>query len=119
MITTIILDNCKEKLLNEKASTMNRLTSLYEEFSLQEKTGDEGDLSNHNIVENQFLTTSRRLRKHLLEVETALMRIHSGLFGICEETQEEIEVARLKAIPWTRLSIEGAEIRDSLSKRFA
>ena len=32
---------------------------------------------------------------------------------------EAIEVERLRALPWTRLSIEGAEIRESLTKRFA
>ena len=41
------------------------------------------------------------------------------LFGICEETEEVIEPERLRAIPWTRLSIEGAEIRESVNKRYA
>jgi DnaK suppressor protein len=36
-----------------------------------------------------------------------------------KKTEESIEPDRLKAIPWTRLSIEGAEIRESLNKRYA
>ncbi len=40
-------------------------------------------------------------------------------YGICEETEELIEEDRLLAIPWTRLSIEGAEIRESVNKRYA
>ena len=39
--------------------------------------------------------------------------------GTVEETEELIEPERLRAIPWTRLSIEGAEIRESLTKRYA
>jgi DnaK suppressor protein len=49
----------------------------------------------------------------------ALSRIESGTYGICEETEEQIEHERLLAIPWTRLSIEGAEIRESIKKRYA
>jgi DnaK suppressor protein len=45
--------------------------------------------------------------------------MESGAYGICEETEEMIENERLLAIPWTRLSIEGAEIRESLKKRYA
>lgn len=40
------------------------------------------------------------------------MRIEKGTFGKCEETDEPIEPQRLIAIPWTRLSVEGAEIRE-------
>jgi DnaK suppressor protein len=55
----------------------------------------------------------------LIEIESALARIQNGTFGICEETDENIEPERLKAIPWTRLSIEGAELRESMGRRYA
>ena len=45
--------------------------------------------------------------------------MEQGIFGICEETEEQIEIERLLALPWTRLSIEGAEIREAVRKRFA
>jgi DnaK suppressor protein len=54
-----------------------------------------------------------------MEIEFALARIENGTFGICEETSEMIESERLKAIPYTRLCIEGAEIREMRSKKFA
>ncbi len=54
-----------------------------------------------------------------MEIEGALGRIEKGLYGVCEETEEIIEAERLLAIPWTRLSIEGAEIRESLGKKYA
>ena len=54
-----------------------------------------------------------------MEIEFALARIEQGTYGICEETEEPIEVERLLAIPWTRLSIEGAEIREVMTKKYA
>jgi DnaK suppressor protein len=53
-----------------------------------------------------------------LEIESALARIERGSYGVCEETDEPIEIERLRAIPWTRLSIEGSEIREALSRRY-
>jgi RNA polymerase-binding transcription factor DksA len=38
------------------------------------------------------------------EIEEALNRIRTGLYGVCEATGKSIEPARLAAIPWTRFS---------------
>jgi RNA polymerase-binding transcription factor DksA len=40
----------------------------------------------------------------LYEIEEALNRIRTGRYGICEATSKPIEMARLKAIPWTRFT---------------
>jgi DnaK suppressor protein len=53
----------------------------------------------------------------LREIESALQRIESGTYGICEETGEPIEKDRLLAIPWTRLSLEGALTRERDEQR--
>ena len=71
------------------------------------------------MAENDFLTAQTRMKELLLEIEFALSRIESGRFGICEETEELIETERLRALPWTRLSIEGAEIRETGQHKFA
>lgn len=109
---------CKEALLKKKADLLNRIQVTQSEFQNRDRGKDETDLSMNNLAESQFVNSIRQIRFTLLEIETALMKIEKGNFGICEETYEEIEVNRLKAIPWTRLSIEGAEIRDSLKSRF-
>jgi len=84
-----------------------------------DKGTDEGDQSMSNFAESTFLMSQERSRKNLFEIELALQRIENGCYGICEETQEPIEEDRLMAIPWTRLSIEGAELKESINKRFA
>ncbi len=99
---------------------MNHLRGARLEVSVQEKmSGDEIDQTVAQSIENDFARRQHRVRAQLLEVETALAKIQRGEFGVCEETQEPIETERLLALPYTRLSIEGAEIRESVDKRFA
>ncbi|MGH1467338.1 MAG: TraR/DksA family transcriptional regulator [Bdellovibrionales bacterium] len=115
-----LVEECKELLLDAKQDILNRVQSTKENLNTAvEKGGDEGDQTVRALAESEMLGMHDRLRKQLLEVEYALVRIDAGSFGLCEETEEPIEHERLRAIPWTRLSIEGAEIRESLKKRFA
>jgi DnaK suppressor protein len=118
-ISTKVLNACKEKLITLKAELLNRMRSNHLEFRSRDRGGDETDQAVDNLAEGQFLTNQERLRGQLLEIEIALAKIERGVYGICEETEEQIETERLLAIPWTRLSVEGAEIREDLSKRYA
>ncbi len=119
-LSRILIDECKSQLLEIKRDILNRARDARTEFRSFEKSGgDEADQTMSVLREHEFLIAQERLRAHLLEVEFALARIEQGRFGICEETDEPIEVERLRALPWTRLSIEGAEIRESVLRRFA
>ena len=57
-------------------------------------------------------------RKTLLDIQKALGRIEDGSFGICEGLGIPIETNRLEAIPWTRYSLEYAQMLES-GKAFA
>ncbi len=116
-----LVEKCKKKLLTLKTELLNRVRDARQDLHSGDdsKGGDEGDQTLRALAEDEFLRNNERLRKQLLEIEMALSRIDSGTYGICEETEELIEPERLLAIPWTRLSIEGAEIRESLVKRYA
>ncbi len=115
-----LVEKCKQKLLLSKEDILNRIKEARENFNREDnKGGDEGDLTVRALEESQFLRLNERFRKQLVEIEMALARIESGTYGVCEETEELIENERLLAIPWTRLSIEGAEIRESMGKRYA
>jgi DnaK suppressor protein len=119
VITEKVKTICKEKLINLKADLLNRIKANHFDFHQRDRGGDETDLAVDALAEGQYLTTQERLRTQLLEIEIALAKMERGIYGICEETEEPIEPERLLAIPWTRLSVEGAEIREDLSKRFA
>jgi DnaK suppressor protein len=116
-----LIEQCKSKLISAKAEILNRVRESRADLYNSEdaKGGDEGDQTLRALAESEFLSMHERLRKQLMEIESALARIDKGLYGICEETEEPIEPDRLLAIPWTRLSIEGAEIRESLGKKYA
>lgn len=118
-ISKKLISECREKLLKTKGEILNRVQNSREGFHFDEKGGDEADQTMRVLAEAELLSLHERLRFQLVEIEGALGRIENGSFGICEETEEVIEPERLKAIPWTRLSIEGAEIRESVNKRFA
>ncbi|MFN3696205.1 MAG: TraR/DksA family transcriptional regulator [Pseudobdellovibrio sp.] len=118
-ITEDLILECKSKLLNTKAELLNRVKDARGKLDQFERGGDEADQTMRILAEQEVMTLTDRLRQQLLEIESALGRIESGSFGYCEETEELIEVERLRAIPWTRLSIEGAEIRESVDRRYA
>lgn len=121
MIPEGLMKECRQKLLQQKAEILNRVKEARNDLTNSEdgKGGDEADQSARVLAEVEFLTQQERLRNQLMEIENALARMENGTFGVCEETEEPIEHDRLKAIPWTRLSIEGAEIRESINKKFA
>lgn len=118
-ISAKLVDECKRKLLQSKTELMNRVKEARLNLVDDDKGGDEADQTVRVLAEAEFLNMQDRLRSQLMEIESALARIESGSFGLCEETEEPIEAERLLAIPWTRLSIEGAEIRESVNKRYA
>ena len=111
---------CKQKLLKMKADLLNRAKQAANDFNQIDKaSGDEIDQSSAHQEEHAFLVNQNRIKTQILEIEIALARIENGTYGICEETDEKIETERLLAIPWTRLSIEGAEMREAAQKKFA
>lgn len=119
MLDQKIFELCKQKLLTAKADLLNRFQSHFSDFRERETGGDEADQTMSLLAENNLFITHQRLRYQLMEIEMALMRMEKGLYGICEETDEPIEVERLVAIPWTRFSIEGAELREASAPRRA
>ena len=46
----------------------------------------------------------------LNEIEDAIDRIFDGTFGVCQETNKPIKKNRLKAVPFTRFSLEGQDL---------
>lgn len=119
-ISSKLIEECRGKLLHTKAEILNRVKEARQNLDVEDRVGgDEADQTVRVLAEAEFMNMHDRLRNQLLEIENALARIENGTYGTCEETEELIEPERLRAIPWTRLSIEGAEIRESMTKRYA
>ena len=119
MLEKSVIEQCKQKLLSAKADLLNRFQSHFSDFRERETGGDEADQTVSLLAENHLFITQQRLRAQLLEIESALARIERGTYGICEETDEPIEIERLMALPWTRFGIEGAEMREKVPAKRA
>lgn len=114
LFETVEIEQFRHDLVCLKQQLLDRLRNLKSELLTPISAGtDEGDLSLVQMSEHHIYLHHQRTRNLLLEVEAALARIEVGTFGICEETGEPIEMARLQLIPYTRYSTEGAEIRDT------
>ena len=112
-----LYDECRVKLLKVRQETMNGLQALNPSLAT-EMIGDEADLASAHISQTQALNQRDKFLAKIKEIDDALARLENGTYGICEETEELIEEKRLIAIPWTRLSLEGAEVREREQKRY-
>ncbi len=117
-IDPVTLAQCKEKLLRSREEAVEQLVTLKSQIKETQYKGDEIDQTNNQLDEMRILTQQNRLKKLLIDIDVALNKIITGSYGVCEQTEEIISSARLLALPWTRLSIEGAEVSDRLRKRF-
>lgn len=104
-----------EKLISKKAEVQNRPYASKYALSLlgKEKGGDQADQVNRLQEETRHTEQIQRANLLLEKVLMALKRMETGQYGICEQTGEPIELNRLQSLPWTTLSIEGAEIEES------
>lgn len=119
-LSNALINECRKKLVSLRQDLINRVRMAKLDFGhLEKSSGDEVDQSVALLAENHLLISQERMRSQIFEIDQALARIENGTYGICEETEEPIEVDRLYAIPWTRLSIEGAEIQEAVMKKYA
>ncbi len=108
-------DVCKQKLMDVKNKHVTALRSLKNELVV-EAQGDVADQARALQEETMSLARRGKILQELQEIDYALERIKANTYGVCEETGNTIEDKRLEAIPWTRLSLEGAEIREMDTK---
>jgi DnaK suppressor protein len=119
-LSSALVNECRKKLVTLRQDLLNRVRMVQLDFGhLEKSSGDEVDQTVALLAENHLLISQERMRNQLFEIDQALARIENGTYGICEETEEPIEIDRLYAVPWTRLSIEGAEIQEALMRKFA
>jgi RNA polymerase-binding protein DksA len=105
-----------QRLLEEERITYIRqaedLAAEAEALATQHEPGDvhfdeeggEGDTV--NIERERDLALSASARQAVEEIDRALARISSGIYGICERCGNRISVARLEALPYAALCID-------------
>jgi DnaK suppressor protein len=101
------LERIRDELVQESAR------HEAEARSAPERGGtDAGDVARELTEHDLLMAELRQEQTELAEVEAALERIRRGTYGLCEVTGQPISAARLRALPWTRLSLAAAESRE-------
>ncbi len=101
---TVMLKEMRKELLEDVTRSMKE-----ESDHLRFNVGDFYDHASEDRQRELALTLSNRERNKLYQIDDALKRIESGEYGFCEVTGEKIGEERLKALPFTKLSIEAQE----------
>jgi DnaK suppressor protein len=113
------LKQASEMLEEMKRSLMREMQGRVKEET--EGVKDEGrdtyDLaSDERDREINFILNDRE-REKLLAIDEALQRITDKTYGICESCEGEIQLGRLKILPFTRLCVKCQEENEKESKR--
>src|SRR2546425_12986123 len=113
------LQKARETLLETKRQLLRETQDRLKEET--EGSKDEGrdtyDLaSDERDREINFILNDRE-REKLLAIEEALQRIDEKTYGICESCEGEIQLGRLKVLPFTRLCVKCQEENEKESKR--
>ena len=113
------LKQAKEMLAETKWQLMKEMQGRVKEET--EGVKDEGrdtyDLaSDERDREINFILNDRE-REKLVAVDDALQRIRDKTYGICESCEGEIQLGRLKILPFTRLCVKCQEENEKEAKR--
>ena len=102
-----------------KKSLQSRLAELQRSASQARREGrgiessdskDEGDRAVTSQTKDMLFRQSSQNAALLEAIRGGLMRIESGTFGLCLNCEQEINMNRLKAIPWVRYCITCQEL---------
>lgn len=105
----ITLLHQREALLNEAESALNELPG-------QTTFPDLGDQATAETDRNFMLRLRGREQRLLKKIDEAIDRIESGVFGICDDCGNEIDIKRLEARPVTTMCIECKTLQEEEEK---
>src|SRR5210317_2476801 len=93
----------RDELVEESRETISNLQQEVRDV------GDEAERATRETENSLELRTRDRYRKLIRKIDKALIRIEDGEYGYCEETGEEIGLARLEARPIATLCLDAQE----------
>jgi RNA polymerase-binding transcription factor len=107
-----MLEEMKRSLMKEMQGRVKEETE-----GVKDEGRDTYDLaSDERDREINFILNDRE-REKLVAIDEALQRIADKTYGICESCEGEIQLGRLKILPFTRLCVKCQEENEKESKR--
>jgi DnaK suppressor protein len=102
-LSTADIQEFRRRLEAERQETVRFLGDLDKERRLVAQDGpqDAADVCVSNLARESLFERSTQKSRALNRINIALRRIDSGLFGVCSECGEPINLKRLEAMPWT------------------
>jgi DnaK suppressor protein len=97
------LSNWREDLVEESRETISNLQREVRDV------GDEAERATRETENSLELRTRDRYRKLINKIDKAMISLDEGEYGYCEETGEEIGLARLDARPIATLCLDAQE----------
>jgi RNA polymerase-binding transcription factor DksA len=117
--------------LKDRSVELHELIDSFEKAAHERSIEGRGELSKYRLhpadegSEEDLRDLDLRLRersiRELREVENAIAKFDKGIYGICERTGRDINIARLEALPETRFELarqEEVELEDSAHQRY-
>jgi len=107
-----MLEEMKRSLMRELQGRVKGETE-----GVKDEGRDTYDLaSDERDREINFILNDRE-REKLVAIDEALQRIKDKTYGLCESCEGEIQLGRLKVLPFTRLCVKCQEENEKESKR--
>ena len=104
------LDKAKQRLLDLKQEYQTRVYKIQHDMQnpdtdMTQDWDDQAVINEQNDVRKNLLVEAKQ---NLELVNNALLRIENGTYGICAVSGEEIEPARLEAVPFATTCMKHA-----------
>lgn len=104
------LDKAKQRLLDLKQEYQTRVDKIQHDMQnpdtdMTQDWDDQAVINEQNDVRKNLLVEAQQ---NLELVNNALLRIENGTYGICTVSGEEIEPARLEAVPFATTCMKHA-----------
>ena len=110
----------KDLLLTQRAEILNKADAFRSDAGIGTLgQGDEGDLAVSELNLSMTLRLQERQAHLLQKVDRALGKIEEGSFGLCEQCDEPLNMARLRARPVATLCIACKEEQENRERVFA
>lgn len=105
------LDKAKQRLLDLKQEYQTRVYKIQHDMQnpdtdMTQDWDDQAVINEQNDVRKNLLVEAQQ---NLELVNNALLRIENGTYGICAVSGEEIEPARLEAVPFATTCMKHAK----------
>lgn len=96
------IEQLREILLAKRDELDSRIERRRQEILMEQEPEDEAGVALRNNSAGMAVANIERELRTLGEIDLSLRRMETGEYGICGVCGEQIPLARLHAIPWTR-----------------